>query len=63
MPPPGLARLLSGILRGSELELIAMLETRRHGRLVEGVEVTIDDVSVLEGCPWCVASPRSRRSS
>ena len=48
-PPPGLARLLSGILRGSELELLAMLETRRHGRLVEGVEVTIDDVSVLDG--------------
>ena len=48
-PPPGLARLLSGILRGSELELIAMLETHRHGRLVEGVEVTIDDVSVLDG--------------
>jgi CHAD domain-containing protein len=48
-PPPALARLLSGIVRGSELELIAMLETRRHGRLVEGVEVTIDDVSVLEG--------------
>ena len=48
-PPPGLAKLLSGILRGSQLELIATLETRRHGRLVEGVEVTIDDVSVLEG--------------
>ena len=48
-PPDALAGLLSGMLRGSELELIAMLETRRHGRLVEGVEVTIDDVSVLEG--------------
>ena len=48
-PPSALARLLSGILRGSELELIAMLETHRRGRLVDGVEVTIDDVSVLEG--------------
>ena len=48
-PPSALARLLSGILRGSELELIAMLETHRRGRLVDGVEVTVDDVSVLEG--------------
>ncbi len=48
-PPDALAGLLSGVLRGSELELVAMLETRRHGRLIEGVEVTIDDVSVLEG--------------
>jgi CHAD domain-containing protein len=48
-PLPTLARLLSGILRGSELELVATPETHRHGCLVEGVEVTVDDVSVLEG--------------
>ena len=47
--PSKLAGLLSGILHGSELELVAILQTRRQGRLVDGVEVTIDDVSVLEG--------------
>ncbi len=47
--PATFERLLSGILRGSRLELIGTLETHRYGRRVEGVEVTIDDVSVLEG--------------
>ncbi len=62
-PPPGLARLLSGILRGAQLEPIATLETRRHGRRVEGVEVTIDESRCSRARPSWVGSPRSRRSS
>lgn len=41
--------LLSGVLRGAELDPVATLQTHRRGRLVEGVAVTIDEVAVLDG--------------
>jgi CHAD domain-containing protein len=46
--PASLAAVLSGLLRGQEVVPIAMLATRRSGRAVEGVEVTMDEVEVLE---------------
>jgi CHAD domain-containing protein len=48
-PPPRLASVLSGVLRGVEVAPVATLATRRSGRRVDGVEVTLDDVKVLEG--------------
>lgn len=53
-PPPELASLLVGVLRGRALEPAAVLRTRREGILAEQdgrpvAEVTIDSVSVLDG--------------
>jgi CHAD domain-containing protein len=53
-PPPELAELLIGVLRGRALERAAVLRTEREGiRAQENgravAEVTIDTVSVLEG--------------
>jgi CHAD domain-containing protein len=47
--PDALASVLSGVLRGCGVVPIATLATRRSGRSVEGVEVTMDEVDVLEG--------------
>src|SRR5262249_850239 len=46
--PASLAAVLSGLLRGREVVPIAVLVTRRRGRAVDGVEVTMDKVEVLE---------------
>jgi CHAD domain-containing protein len=48
-PPQRLAALLSGVLRGREVEPVATLATRRSGRRVDGVDVTLDEVEVLDG--------------
>lgn len=49
-PLPGpLAAVLSGLLRGREVEPIATFQTHRRGRRVDGVDVTLDEVAVLEG--------------
>jgi CHAD domain-containing protein len=47
--PPRLRALLVAALRDEAIEPIATLKTRRSGRLVRGVEVTLDEVEVLEG--------------
>jgi CHAD domain-containing protein len=51
--PAGLARLLVGVLHGTELEKAATLQTRRTGKratLAGGtVEAVLDEVSLLEG--------------
>jgi CHAD domain-containing protein len=47
--PDSLARVLSGLLRGRELGPIATLQTHRRGRRLDGVDVTLDEVAVLEG--------------
>ncbi len=47
--PDSLARVLSGLLRARELEAIATLQTHRGGRHLDGVDVTLDEVEVLEG--------------
>jgi CHAD domain-containing protein len=47
--PPRLRGLLVGALRDEAIEPVATLKTRRSGRLVGGVEVTLDEVDVLEG--------------
>jgi CHAD domain-containing protein len=49
-PLPGsLAAVLSGLLRGRELKPIAALKTHRSGRHLDGVDVTLDEVEVLDG--------------
>ena len=53
-PPPVLARLLSGVLRGAPLEEVRRTRTRRSGVRVasgglETVEALIDSISVLDG--------------
>jgi CHAD domain-containing protein len=53
-PPVRYARLLRGVLRGSELDVAATLRTRRDSVLVRDgetvvAEVVLDAVSVLEG--------------
>ena len=48
-PPEPLAALLSGVLRRCELGPVANMATRRSGRRVDGVEVTLDEVAVLDG--------------
>jgi CHAD domain-containing protein len=45
---PALARLLSGVLHDRALEPFATMVTRRRGVLVDGVEVTVDEVEVLD---------------
>jgi len=47
-PPESIARALRGILRASAVAPVATLRTRRRGRRVDGVEITIDDVDVVE---------------
>ncbi len=47
--PHSLGRVLSGLLRGRELALVGTLQTHRHGRHVNGVDVTLDEVAVLDG--------------
>src|SRR5262245_34946060 len=47
--PASLAAVLSGLVREREVVPIAMLATRRSGRSVDGVEVTMDEVEVMEG--------------
>ena len=53
-PPPVLARLLSGVVRGAPLEEVRRTRTRRSGVRVasgglETVEALIDSISVLDG--------------
>ena len=48
-PPDALDRLLRARLRGRPLATVATLKTRRRGRIVDGAEVTLDQVEVLEG--------------
>jgi CHAD domain-containing protein len=53
-PPPTLTRLLTGVVRGGELEQVQKIRTRRAGVRVasgglETVEALIDSVSVLDG--------------
>jgi CHAD domain-containing protein len=47
--PSRLRALLVASLRDQAIEPVATLRTRRRGRLVRGVEVTLDAVEVLEG--------------
>jgi inorganic triphosphatase YgiF len=46
--PASLAAVLSGVVREREVVPVATLATRRSGRRVDGVEVTMDEVEVLE---------------
>ena len=48
-PPSAIAACLSGVLRQRGVRPIASLRTHRRGRSVDGVEVTLDEVEVLEG--------------
>ena len=48
-PPSSVSEVLSGALRGRAVEPIATLRTHRHGRRVDGVAVTVDDVEVMDG--------------
>ena len=47
-PPEPLAVLLRAHVRRSAVAPIAELRTRRHGQLVDGAEVTIDEVKVMD---------------
>jgi CHAD domain-containing protein len=46
---PQLAAVLSGLLREQPLEPVATLVTHRRGRRIDGVDVTLDEVQVLDG--------------
>jgi inorganic triphosphatase YgiF len=46
--PASIAAVLSGIVRGQQVVPIATLATHRSGRRVDGIEVTVDEVEVLE---------------
>jgi CHAD domain-containing protein len=48
-PPPKIDSLLKAILRGRPVTQRATLRTHRCGRRIDGVELTVDDVEVLEG--------------
>ena len=48
-PPPELAGVLRASLDGRQLRPVAKLRTQRTGRRVDGAEVTLDAVEVLEG--------------
>jgi CHAD domain-containing protein len=48
-PPESVRALLSGVLRGENLEPIATMRTHRRGRRVQGVDVTVDEVEVIDG--------------
>ena len=48
-PPSSISGVLSGLLRGRMVEPIATLRTHRHGRRVDGVAVTVDDVEIMDG--------------
>ena len=48
-PPPDLAGVLRASLDGRQLRPVAKLRTQRSGRRVDGAEVTLDAVEVLEG--------------
>jgi CHAD domain-containing protein len=47
--PSSLAAVLGGVARERELEPVATLRTHRRGRRVDGVDVTVDDVEVMDG--------------
>jgi CHAD domain-containing protein len=47
-PPESLAALLRAHLRSNGVVPVAELRTRRHGRLVDGAEVTLDEVKVMD---------------
>jgi CHAD domain-containing protein len=47
--PSSLAAVLRGVARERELEPVATLRTHRRGRRVDGVDVTVDDVEVMDG--------------
>src|SRR5262245_43124401 len=46
--PASLAAVLAGVVRSEEVVPIATLATHRSGRRVDGVEVTLDEVEVME---------------
>jgi CHAD domain-containing protein len=46
--PASLGAVLAGVVRTEEVVPIATLATHRRGRRVQGVEVTLDEVEVLE---------------
>jgi CHAD domain-containing protein len=48
-PPAELAGVLRAPLHSRRLEPVASLRTRRSGRLVDGAELTLDSVEVLDG--------------
>jgi len=48
-PPSELAEVLRAALDGRHLRPVATLRTRRSGRRVDGAEVTLDSVEVLDG--------------
>jgi CHAD domain-containing protein len=48
-PPPELEAILQAVLGGEELREVATLKTNRSGRMIDGAEVTLDEVEVLEG--------------
>jgi CHAD domain-containing protein len=48
-PPAELESLLRAALHGRRLEPVASMRTHRSGRLVDGAEVTLDEVDVLDG--------------
>lgn len=47
-PPGSLRTLLTAHVRRSPVAPVAELRTRRHGRLVDGAEVTVDEVKVMD---------------
>jgi CHAD domain-containing protein len=47
-PPEGLAVLLRAHLRRGGVTPVAELRTRRHGQLVDGAEVTLDEVKIMD---------------
>jgi CHAD domain-containing protein len=47
--PDEMLALLPALLRGRTIGQVARLQTRRRGVLVDGVEIVLDDVTVLEG--------------
>jgi inorganic triphosphatase YgiF len=47
-PPESIATLLRAHIRRAAVAPVAELRTRRHGRLVDGAEVTIDEVKVMD---------------
>jgi CHAD domain-containing protein len=48
-PPERFVVALEGILRGAELAAVARLRTRREVLVIDGAEVVLDEVAVLDG--------------
>lgn len=48
-PPPELAGVLRASLDGRRLRPVAKLRTHRSGRRLDGADVTLDEVDVLDG--------------